>query len=113
MQLIDARQDNSRVANWAAVASLGPTQSRQVLSMTNLWRYEQSGTDLGTAWREPAYDDAAWPSGRALLYVEGSTLPAPKNTPLAIGPMTFYFRTTFFYDGPTSGSASQGQYRPG
>ena len=80
-----------------------PTQSRQVLAMTNLWRYEQSGTDLGTAWREPAYNDAAWPAGRALLYVEGAALPAPANTPLALGPMTFYFRTTFFYDGPTTG----------
>jgi len=103
LQLIDALQDNTRVGNWAAVASLGATAPRQLLAMTNLWRYEQSGTDLGTAWREPAYSDAAWSSGRALLYVEGAALPAPKLTPLAIGPMTFYFRTTFFYDGPTTG----------
>ena len=103
LQLIDPRQDNSRVGNWAAVASLGPTQSRQVLVMTNVWRYEQSGADLDAAWREPAYNDQAWPSGRALLYVEDSALPAVKNTPLAIGPMTFYFRTAFVYDGPTTG----------
>lgn len=104
LQLIDARQDNARVGNWSAAASLGPrAQSGQLLGITNLWRYDQSGTDLGAAWREPGYNDGAWPSGRALFYVEGAALPAPKNTPLTIGPMTFYFRTTFFYDGPTTG----------
>ncbi len=103
LQLIDALQDNGRVGNWAAVVSLGPTQPRQLLVMTNLWRYEQSGTDLGTAWSEPGYNDAAWPSGRGLLYVEAAALPALKSTPLTLGPLTFYFRTTFFYDGPAAG----------
>ncbi|MBE7503458.1 MAG: lamin tail domain-containing protein [Verrucomicrobiales bacterium] len=103
LQLIDAWQDNARVGNWAAVASLGLVESRPLLVMTNLWRYEQSGTDLGIAWREPGYDDSRWPSGRALLYVEGAALPFPKHTPLTLGPLTFYFRTTFRYEGPTSG----------
>ncbi|MHC1769199.1 MAG: lamin tail domain-containing protein [Verrucomicrobiia bacterium] len=102
LQLMDPRQDNSRVGNWDAAASLG-SASRQLLSLTNLWRYQQSGSDLGTAWRESAYDDATWPSGRALLYVENAALPAPKNTPLSIGPMVFYFRTAFVYDGPAAG----------
>lgn len=103
LQLIDARQDNARVGNWAAAASNSLNLSRQLLTMTNQWRYDLSGKDLGAGWREPAYDDGAWPSGRALLYVEDAALPAPKNTPLAIGPMTFYFRTAFFYDGPAAG----------
>ncbi len=107
LQLIDARQDNTRVGNWAAVASLDFVQSRPLLALTNVWRYEQSGEDLGIAWRQPDYNDAAWPSGRALLYVENAALPAAKNTPLTIGPMTFYFRTTFFYDGPTAGRRLQ------
>jgi len=103
LQLIDAKQDNTRVGNWTAIPALGSAQSRRLLEMTNLWRYDQSGRDLGVAWRDPHYDDAAWPSGRALLYVESAALPAPKNTPLAIGPITFYFRTSFVYHGPTAG----------
>ena len=103
LQLIDARQDNSRVGNWSAAAWLGAGPSRQLLVMTNFWRYDQSGTDLGTAWREAGYNDATWPSGRGLFYVENAALPAPKNTPLTTGPMTFYFRTTFLYEGPTAG----------
>src|SRR5437868_10266980 len=25
-----------------------------------LWRYEASGTDLGTGWRDPVFDDSSW-----------------------------------------------------
>jgi hypothetical protein len=77
----------------------GPT-----LTVTNLiaiddeWSYEQSNTDLGTVWRTVGYDDSLWPTGDALLYVESSSLPAPKNTPLTLGPPTFYFRKHFTLD---------------
>ena len=70
-----------------------------IIPLTNFWRYEQSGTDLGTAWRLPAYDDSAWPSGRGLLYLTPSALPAPKNTELTLGPTTYYFRASFVYTG--------------
>jgi len=75
--------------------------SGDIVSVTNLiaidgvWSYEQSNTDLGTTWRAVDYNDTLWPTGNALLYVEGSPLPAPKNTPLTIGPPTFYFRRHF------------------
>jgi hypothetical protein len=69
------------------------------VTLTNLWRYEQSGTDLGASWSMPDYDDLGWPAGPALLYATTSTLPAPKNTPLTLGPNTFYFRTSFLYTG--------------
>src|SRR5262249_1332510 len=66
-------------------------------TLTNIWRYEQSGTDLGAAWRAPGYDDRGWPSGTALFYVSTNNLPAPKNTPLTLGPTTYYFRAEFVY----------------
>ena len=75
------------------------------VSITNLWRYNQQGIDLGTAWRQTNYNDAAWSSGRALLYVSSATLPAPKNTALrltnAAGTrlITWYFRTPFVFTG--------------
>ena len=69
------------------------------ISYTNLWRYEQSGTDLGTEWRAPGYDDSAWPVGAGLFYNTTATLAAPKNTPLEIGPTTYYFRTSLIYTG--------------
>jgi hypothetical protein len=61
------------------------------------WKYNDSGANLGTAWRAPAYDDAAWPAGRAPLgYGDGD-----EATVLSYGTsttnrrITYYFRRTF------------------
>ena len=66
-----------------------------LIPIANTWKYNQSGADQGTAWREVGYNDAAWASGPALLYYEEAALPAPKRTPLDLGPATYYFRTHF------------------
>ena len=73
-----------------------------LITIEDVWSYEQSGTDLGTLWRDAGYDDSAWPTGAALLYVEGSSLPAPKNTPLTMldpKQRTYYFRRHFTFNG--------------
>ncbi len=82
------------------------TQTLPLMGMTSLWRYDQSDTDLGDTWTAAEYDDSAWPEGAALLYVEGSALPAPKNTPLSLGPRTFYFRQAFTLEADLEGVLS-------
>jgi hypothetical protein len=103
LQLIDAARDNNRVANWAAAqGNGGVAQTNAIFGITGVWKYEQSGANLGTAWRQPGYNDTAWPAGAALLYVENAPLPAPKNTPLTYTDpqqTTFYFRKAFNFDG--------------
>jgi hypothetical protein len=102
LQLIDSAQDNNRVANWAAVPGGSVTQTNSIFTITAPWKYNQSGQNLGTAWRQPSYNDTAWPSGAALLYVTTATLPAPKNTQLTFtSPQqtTFYFRKSFTFSG--------------
>ena len=84
-----------------------------LLTFTNAWRYDQSGTDLGTNWREPAFVDVSWPSGLPLFGLETNT-PFPYitagfnsiTTPLdliAAGrsaqTITYYFRTHFNFPG--------------
>jgi len=69
-----------------------------LIAIDDVWSYEQTDTALPSTWYEPDYNDASWPTGSALLYVEGSDLPAPKNTPLTLGPITYYFRTHFTLD---------------
>ena len=99
LQLVDVTADNRRVANWEAVAPTGEVRGPQALiSMTSTWRYNQDGTNLGTAWRSPSYNDSRWDSGRGLLFVESSGLPEAKNTALTLGEPTYYFRTTFDLD---------------
>ena len=102
LQLIDPARDNNRVANWAAVTGGGGGQTGSIIGITDAWKYNQSGADLGTAWRQPGYSDTAWPSGAALHYVEDAALPAAKNTALtytAPQQTTFYFRKTFNFTG--------------
>jgi hypothetical protein len=81
----------------------GIDYEKVLFTYTWVWRYNESGTDLGTAWREAGYDDSAWPEGPGLLGFDGgASLPAPILTPLIppefIG-VTDYFRTHFNFSG--------------
>lgn len=74
-----------------------------LLGLTNaFWKYNQSGTNLGTMWKETSFDDAAWPSGRGLLAWEsGNAVVQPlTNTVLSLSNagnfvVTYYFRAHF------------------
>jgi tetratricopeptide (TPR) repeat protein len=62
-----------------------------------IWRYLDDGSNQGAAWRQPAFNDAAWASGRAQLgYGDGD-----EATIVGYGPdplnkyVTTYFRHAF------------------
>ncbi|MCX8157923.1 MAG: lamin tail domain-containing protein [Verrucomicrobiae bacterium] len=115
---IDEELASRDPANWRASLSVGgspgmantprltiTTQSRTLVPVDAVWRYEESGTDRGAAWRNPEYDDSSWPQGAALLAREDcNCLPEPIRTPLTVGAnkLTYYFRTTFVYTGEVS-----------
>src|SRR5436190_3262800 len=84
------------------------TTTRTLIPIDATWRYEQSGADLGTAWRATAYNDSGWSSGQALLAQEDcACLPEPIRTALTTGAAktNFYFRTTFNYTGSVASAA--------
>jgi hypothetical protein len=68
---------------------------------TNVWSYNDSGADLGTAWRDTSYlENPSWRAGVGLFGVEPTVpypYPVPVRTPLVLGAgrMTYYFRTHF------------------
>src|SRR5439155_4029638 len=99
LQLIDPLQDNDRVGNWAAVSPNFTNPPQTLIRITNAWKYNQTADLSGVNWIAPQYDDSAWPGGPALLYNETASLPAPKNTPLTLGRLTYYFRTHFNLNG--------------
>jgi hypothetical protein len=70
-----------------------------IVSLTNVWRYQQGVNLDGVNWSAPGYNDSAWPSGPALLGRprNGFTPPDPVRTPLVtnFSRITFYFRTRF------------------
>jgi hypothetical protein len=101
LQLIDPLQDNDRVANWAAAAPVIQTNEppQTLIPITHTRRFNQTANLDGINWEAAGYNDASWPSGPALLYYEDASLPAPKNTLLTLGRMTYYFRTHFNFTG--------------
>ena len=98
----DPATASGSASNWTHSAQVGgtpgevnfvrsdtaPTRSTLV-ELNATWSYEQSGTDLGTAWRESGFNDSAWPrhiaplttaetsSGSALSFDDNGTLDGP------------------------------------
>ena len=58
-----------------------------LIQFTNIWKYDASGNNLGTAWRtnSPAYNDSAWASGPGLLASEDGMAPYLVHVPSGIG----------------------------
>jgi hypothetical protein len=104
LQLRDAAQDNSRVANWNVGAlSTQPAQNLPLLSYTNAWKFMQVSNLDSATWTVAAFNDTAWPSGPGLLAFEnnGSIVPligtTLNNPTLATNNVAsghaYYFRT--------------------
>ncbi|PYL00170.1 MAG: hypothetical protein DME19_06075, partial [Verrucomicrobia bacterium] len=79
------------------------------INQTQQWRYNASGSDLGTAWKETNFNDSSWPSGLALFEGKSGTvpdLPEPVRTTLDMGTniTTYYFRTHFNFTGNPGGA---------
>ncbi len=78
------------------------TTNLNVVPINGAWRFNDTGTDLGSAWRDAGYDDSAWPSGAGLLAFNTGLTPAATNTTLAANRSTYYFRQSFNFSGATS-----------
>jgi hypothetical protein len=80
-------------------ASNVSTQISLLISLTNVWSFNQTANLTGVNWFDFDYDDRTWPTGPALLWHDLDVWPGPRNTPLALGRMTYYFRTHFTFTG--------------
>ncbi len=94
------------------LGGLPQSKAQQITSLiefTNVWKYDRSGLELGSAWRTNDFDDSAWPSGPGLLgwpnIEEGFWLLAPHGwqtlLPLSQTVTTYYFRVTFNFSNST------------
>jgi hypothetical protein len=64
------------------------------------WKYDDSGTDLGTSWRDLSYDDSVWAQGPGLLGFEDMDTPPAQPMRTMLPPpefrgITYYFRKSF------------------
>lgn len=114
LQLRDVTQDNSRVANWSAGASLFiPPQTIPLLTYSSSWKFMQVSNLNGVNWTAPAYNDSSWPSGPGLLaFEENASILPLVNTALndprvatngMSGGHAYYFRTTVNVTGDLTG----------
>lgn len=75
-------------------------QAFTLVSSGSVWKYLDTGEDLGTVWREPGFDDSAWPSGPAELGYGDDKDGRPEATVIRYGTnssnrhITYYFRRT-------------------
>lgn len=77
----------------ASLLAMVATASAQttLISTGAVWRYMDNGSDQGTAWRSPSFDDSGWLSGPAELgFGDGGE--ATTNTG---GHVTYYYRHSF------------------
>lgn len=71
LQLVDAGQDNSRVADWVtASAASAPPSALSLMALTNTWKYMQVSNLDGINWTATNFNDTAWPAGAGLLAYE-------------------------------------------
>ena len=85
----------------------GSVTNSTLVSTGAVWKHFDLGTDQGTAWRAPGFNDAAWASGPAPLgYGDGD-----EATTNSFGPdannkfITTYYRRAFNVTGATAFSA--------
>ncbi|MEZ5329616.1 MAG: lamin tail domain-containing protein [Verrucomicrobiales bacterium] len=82
--------------NPTAMVSSGGVVGKTFIEKKSEWKFLDDGSDQGTAWRDTAYDDSAWTSGKGELgYGDGN-----EETVISFGddpaskPITTYFRKT-------------------
>jgi hypothetical protein len=90
-------------------------QFQIVVPYNKIWKFEQSNIDLGTAWKDPGFDDSGpgWGTGQGPLGFNGTTTNEAlldgltvftllNRSTNGVQPRTYYFRTTFeFTNDPT------------
>lgn len=75
----------------AVPASAAEATTNTLIAAGSSWKYNDKGTDLGTAWRNASYADSAWTSGNSELgYGDGD-----EATRVSGGKSAYYFRKTF------------------
>ncbi len=88
----DGSVDTGILVTGGSLASTRSTSGGlpDLVTPASIWRYDNSGVDRGTSWREVGFDDSAWSSGIGDFgHDEGTTTDIGPTQPTA------YFRTTF------------------
>ena len=101
---VQSRGHLKKLTEWAVAILLTVSSAfgQMLVPAGAIWKYLDTGTDQGTAWSAPEFDDTLWKSGPAELgYGDGD-----EATVVSFGPdsnhkyITTYFRRTFTVPDP-------------
>ncbi len=102
VELHQASPTSSDISFQLSLEGIIKTPSVILIPSGSSWRYLDDGTDQGSQWREPAYDDQAWSVGLAELgYGDGAERTITNSTTKA----ATYFRREFDVADPALYSA--------
>jgi len=91
-------QASDAAGNWselsAPITVVTQPPSTSLVKVGSQWRYLSNGSDQGTAWRAPAFDDSRWSSGDSQLGFGDSD----ETTVISPLGLTHYFRQRFDVD---------------
>jgi hypothetical protein len=98
-----------RVPEALPVSTWDAARVNVLLKEGSTWKYHDEGTDQGTEWREPGFDDSSWKEGPAPLgygedFIESTVAYGDDAENKRV---TTYFRTTFTIDDPAALAAVQ------
>ena len=100
----DPRLSGGEVSSVSQAVSDLQTSTFPVFTLGSTWRYNDTGTDLGTAWRESGYDCSSWSLGQGEFgYGDGDeTTIVSYGSDASNKYPTTYFVKTFDITDPTS-----------
>ncbi len=70
-------------------------QTTSLVATGAVWKFNDSGVNLGTAWRSNSFNDAAWSSGPSMLGFGDANGLLPSTVIASNRQITTYFRTAF------------------
>src|SRR5215203_76906 len=89
----------------AGLLLLQPFSARaaDVLLLFDAWRYNDTGVDQGTAWRDASFNDAGWGLGFPEFgFGDGDEMTGLQSSPNGVPLNTAYFRSSFSIASPTT-----------
>ncbi|MBK8001698.1 MAG: immunoglobulin domain-containing protein [Verrucomicrobia bacterium] len=104
-------KDELGAASTSAVAQVTirfATNTAHLVSTGAVWKYLDTGSDQGTAWRSIDFNDSSWATGAAELGYGDAGDGRPETTTIGFGPdagnkyITTYFRREFILTEPDS-----------
>jgi hypothetical protein len=102
LRLTASDGDRSR-ADDIVITVRRPAEVRPIVAAGAMWRYLDDGSDQGTAWVDPDFNDTSWRSGAAELgFGDGGEQSVIRSTAGGTKIRTFYFRHTFPVADPAS-----------